>query len=69
MIGPGEAVLDAVGSAKSPEGIRGPVAARLSGVGELDTIVVREDRVGAVGDGLDKRFEGCDRGVRVVALL
>ncbi len=53
----GEAVLDAVGSAKPPEGVREPVAERLAGVGELDAVVVRENRVHAVRDGSHERFQ------------
>src|SRR5215207_9748689 len=38
MVGSGQAVLDAMSSAQSPEGVRESVTARLASIGELDEV-------------------------------
>jgi len=61
MVGSGQAVLDAMSSAQSPEGVRESVTARLASIGELDDVVC-EDCVDAVRNCADQRLEERDGG-------
>lgn len=60
VVGPSEAMLDAMSKADPVEGMASPAGGRpvavLGQVGELDA-VVRQNRMYLVGDGRDQRFE------------